>query len=905
MAAQQPSSRTSTFYDHLKQALGLINDPALLGERSPLATPYFLGDSLHGVEPTPYGRGQALGAAIMRAAEQLWGGPLPDDGQELLAVAMAEAPAAGRYDCLILELNYFQRRFHPAPRNQAAIYSDFLHISRPTHDRHLRAAVERLGAALLQQIRPAIHLEQPAAPAILIGREPLLAQIDAELRGGRTVGLVGRGGVGKTAIGAVIGERWGSPPFWYTFRPGLNDQLASLLFSLGYFLHRRGASALWHHLIGEPGRVAEGGLALSLALADIAELPAPALICFDELDVLRSAAQEQAAPAHARLLEFLDGLRGHAPLLLIGQRALLVCDTVVPVEELSRDQLAEWLDALAIPHTAADAGQLHDYTAGNMRMAELCAALYHTGAADSLSGVLAQLPRSQALLPLWLRLERRLSAAERRLLQILAVFRSPAPADAWPADASEPDTLAQLVARRLVQHDERGGVALLPALREIVYAELPVELREELHNQAAQIRAERGAYTAAAYHLVEAGRPEAAIALWYENRAQEIEQGQADAALAIFSRISQRRLAPGQRKVLLLLRAELYELTGAPARVVAELSQDDWPAEDPLAPAAMLRLGQAMEAQGQPERALETYQSGLDAVTTLLRQSTQLHVQRSLTSMRRREVRQAWREAHLARFHAEMMLGIVHEQSGDDYSTAYVHYITALAIAEQVGYNAGVADSHHYLAILAGRRQQTDEALKHFTQAIEFYERIGDRVNREVVRSNLASAHIQARRFAEALAPAEQALRFFESIGHSSRIAQNASNLAEAHAELGNLDRAQHYAEIVLQLEEPQSHPYALYTLGTVARQRGDLEQAERSYDQSRRIAEMHDDSYLAAFAWRAIGEVSRARGASDRARQAFAQALELFRRLSLSDEAGETERLAAQPDANPRGIDA
>src|SRR5690606_2324643 len=110
----------------------------------------------------------------------------------------------------------------------------------------------------------------------------------------------------------------------------------------------------------------------------------------------------------------------------------------------------------------------------------------------------------------------------------------------------------------------------------------------------------------------------------------------------------------------------------------------------------------------------------------------------------------------------------------------------------------------------------------HFEQAMAFYEQVGDRVNREIVRSNLASAYIQDRQFASALAPAEMALRFFEAMGNTFRVAQNASNLAEAHAELGNLGDAQHFAELVLQQEEPHSHPYALYTLGTVYKAHGE-----------------------------------------------------------------------------------
>ncbi|NJM09229.1 tetratricopeptide repeat protein, partial [Candidatus Gracilibacteria bacterium] len=290
--------------------------------------------------------------------------------------------------------------------------------------------------------------------------------------------------------------------------------------------------------------------------------------------------------------------------------------------------------------------------------------------------------------------------------------------------------------------------------------------------------------------------------------------------------------------------------------------------------------------------ALSIYQAGLDATTTLLRLETQIHVQRSLTRLRQREMRQAWHEARLAHFHAVTMLGIVSDQSGD-YASAHEHYSAALAVAEQLSYEAGIAQTHHYLAMLAGRREDLVQALRHFEEAIAFYERVGDKLNREYVRGNLASMYIQARQFAAALEPAAQALHFFTAMGNDFRVAQNASNLAEAHAELGNLDQAEHYARLVLGREEPQSHPYALYTLGTVYLRRHDLAEAARFYDQSRRIAESNDDSYLLAFAWRALGEVYQAQ-AQPAAQPALHHALALFKQLNLADEVRRTEALVA-----------
>ena len=900
-----PKSRfqkSSSYFDHLKLVLEGFADAATLGEQSPLAAPYFLGNVLHGRAATAAMRGEALCAEIDKAVGALWAGPLPTTAQAMLAAVAEEEATQGRgrrYDCLILELNYFKRCFQPPPKNQAEIYHDILHISRPTHDRHLREAVERLGAHLLQRLRPAIRPEQPALHAPLLGRALLQNQILNDLQAGKSVSLTGAGGVGKTSLGVALTKPWLSPAvFWFTFRPTLNDQVDSLLFALGQFLHEQGASTLWHQLVADGGQVRDLHLALGLARNDLTALAHRPLLCFDELDFLRPLTVDQPNLNHVQLLEFVDSLRAHAPLLLIGQRAFWESDRLYLLEGLSQAEVATWLATHSILATSEELARLYRYTGGNPRLIELCGALYGANRNETLTAVLDQLPHSPALLPLWRRLERRLPNAERQLVYALSVFRSPAPADAWQGETEEQaDALAQLCQRELVRRDEQGGVFLLPALREIVYDDLEVEIQEEHHLRAARIRAERGEYTAGAYHLQRADQPEAAVELWFPSRADEIGRGQARAALAIFAHISQRRLSPRRRKELLLLRSELNELAGAPERVIDELAQAAWPLNEPATPEAMSRLGGALEAQGEAEAALETYQEGLDAVATLLRQAGQLHVQRSLTQLRQREMQQAWREAHLARFQAETMVGVVYDQRGD-YATAHTHYTTALAIAEETVYLAGVAQSHHYLAMLAGRQLAMERALPHFEQAIAFYEHVGDRVNREIVRGNLASAYIQSRRFPEALAPAGLALHFFQAMGNPFRTAQNASNLAEAHAELGNLDQAEHYAELVLQQEEPHSHPYALYTLGTVHLRRGDRQRAAAYYEQSRKVAAQNDDVYLQAFAWRALGEVYQQTGEIAQATAAFTQSLELFQALNIDEEARQTEQLLGQCDA-------
>ena len=108
--------------------------------------------------------------------------------------------------------------------------------------------------------------------------------------------------------------------------------------------------------------------------------------------------------------------------------------------------------------------------------------------------------------------------------------------------------------------------------------------------------------------------------------------------------------------------------------------------------------------------------------------------------------------------------------------------------------------------------------------------------------------------------------------------------LAEAHAELDNLNEAQHFAELVLQQEEPHSHPYALYTLGTVRRRQQHFAEAEQYYSQCRHLSEINDDSYLLAYAWRALGTLYAEQGQAEIARQALQEALRLSTMLGIDD---------------------
>lgn len=926
----------TTFYEQLKLALEYHAQPDILRDYSPLAKPYFLNQqheqraqTSHQLPKAEMHWGVVLQQRLFAAAALLWHDTPPSAVETLFDAVEEERVSKGRgprYDYLILELNYFKQLYTPAPKTQAEIYNDILHISRTSHDRWLKEAVEHLGHLLLRQLRPPLRLEMPTLYSPLIGRAGMQALIMETLADAGSVSLTGPSGMGKSTLGTAILDAWPTPTvFWFTFRLGLNDHLNSLLFALGYFFYQQGASALWLQLIADEGKLEDLNLALGLVRADIEALPTIPLLCFDEIDLLRAADVDRPNQAHLQLLNFIETLRPHLAMLMIGQRAVLESTVTITLERLSTTEIETWLQRFQIAYGTAELRQLEQYTAGNPRLITLCLTLHQLNqssagatsdplSADSLSTAdtgaelrttLLQLPSTPAIAPIWDRLRARLSAVERQVLQALAVFRTPAPQDAWARLGAQAQTAStasraapswttifmQLQERHLVYSDETGGLWVLPILRDTLYDEMAVEIREQYHLAAAHMYAARGEFTEAAYHFHCGNEPAQAIEIWFPERRREIQRGQASAALAIVEQISANRLKRAHQKQLALLRSELYSLLGEPTKVVDTLAAVEWTQDEPESVEAFRLWGEALNVQGDAIGAQEKLQEGVQVVAYLLEQHAHLHVQRGLIHLQQREMKAAWQEATRARYFAENLQGAVQANLGN-YETARDHYAVARNLATELDDIQAAARTEYYLGIAAMQQQDMETAFAHYQAAIADYQRTGNRAQEVYARSNLAAAYLTAGDYEAAINEARQALAFCERMNAPYWMAMNAANLAEAYFELGQLEPAEGYAMQVIEHEEVDSYPYALYTLGSVRRRQARYAEALQFYTQSCRVAERNEDRFLLAYAQRGVGVIYQEQGEVGLATAALQEALALFQQLGISAEVEATEAL-------------
>jgi tetratricopeptide (TPR) repeat protein len=304
----------------------------------------------------------------------------------------------------------------------------------------------------------------------------------------------------------------------------------------------------------------------------------------------------------------------------------------------------------------------------------------------------------------------------------------------------------------------------------------------------------------------------------------------------------------------------------------------------------MLR-GELQDALGFPDQALVSYAAGVSVTARLLGQLAALRQRRGLLFQHRRELQASWQEIHCAEFDLEVLRGLVREEEGD-YSTALEAYQRARALAEQLDDDALRAQSERWIAAVYGRRQQLEEAVTHAARSIAIYQRIGDRVNLEKMRGNLAFIYVQTRQFRAALDVGVPAYAFFLAIRDPHYAAGAGANLAEASYELGDFESAARYAAEVLELGDRFAAPYVRFTLGQIDLAQHNPPAAIANFSTSMQIAQQNDDPFMVAYAQRSLGQAQLAAGAVATARQQIESALALFRQLDIPGEIAATEQL-------------
>ncbi|MEZ4708373.1 MAG: tetratricopeptide repeat protein [Caldilineaceae bacterium] len=524
-------------------------------------------------------------------------------------------------------------------------------------------------------------------------------------------------------------------------------------------------------------------------------------------------------------------------------------------------------------------------------MLRLFAALHQRSAA--LLETLEQLTTPIALDWFVARLTHHLTADEQLVLQELALFANEAPPGIWRRGQKRLENLIQL---GLIEQSTHG-IALHPALRKVLYARLPATRKIEMHLAAAQQLAERGRFTDAAGHYMQAEHPEMAIWTWYTHQQQEIQQGQASAALALFLPLAAVTLPRADdRRALVLLLALLLQRVGRAPEALALLEETVWPAQSVSASLAHERRGDLLAEMGLVERGLAEMRRGLEDFSRLrMTQEIELSLQMGRRTLARLgDVELTRRHVAEARISLDVLQGRLEEATGN-YAGARTHFESALALAQQTTDPQRLAKIHEGLGVLEARYANLEAAVEHLDEAGKLYRHGGNQIAAVgITNSLLAMAYLIQRRHAEAVTPAETARAFFAELDHTYWVALNETYLAEAWLYLSDLRKAEAYAQSALRHEEVMVRPYCLFLLGHVRRQQGAFVEAKQFCRAAIDEAQSLHDRSAEAPAWLALAETARDANQPDEADEAFARAIEIYQQLGVAQEVAYAEQLRA-----------
>jgi tetratricopeptide (TPR) repeat protein len=531
------------------------------------------------------------------------------------------------------------------------------------------------------------------------------------------------------------------------------------------------------------------------------------------------------------------------------------------------------LDGATVDPTTTKAA--HTATGGNPRLLGLLRC--NTNIAEALT----QLPARPSLAVLVAQALSRLPADHQHILKTLCVFGRPAPLDVFEPHQA---MVKQLAAQGWLELREPHSVGLPAVVGKLMAKSLAPQQHEQLHCFAAQTYAARGEVTLAADHYVQAGHYEAALLAWLPQAERELGRGQAALARDVFSRVPAARLSKRFAGPLAQVLAQLHRALGQPAEIVALAP----PTQDEPLSHFLQQLGWAHEQLGHLEAALEVYARGQRIVSQWDSSLVALAASRARVALRQRDMVAAKHEAQRAAYEAERVQGNVCDEAGEP-AAAQAHFLRALAHAEALNDLNGIAITCNSLGVVCGRRGDGAAAAVWLARAAQGFETLGNRLQAEIVRSNLTALRTSSGEHAEALRVGAQPLAFFQKMCHAKFIASTAASLAESAMGLGDLAAATRYAKLVLAQEEAQFVPYGLYTLGDVQQARGHLNEACKLFQQSHDMAQHNDDPYMQAYAARKLGQVLFALGKKEASHVHLNMARQLFTALGMAREVEQT----------------
>ncbi|WP_410672489.1 BTAD domain-containing putative transcriptional regulator [Amycolatopsis sp. cmx-4-68] len=226
-------------------------------------------------------------------------------------------------------------------------------------------------------------------------------------------------------------------------------------------------------------------------------------------------------------------------------------------------------------------------------------------------------------------------------------------------------------------------------------------------------------------------------------------------------------------------------------------------------------------------------------------------------------------------------------------------WLAGLAAAERLADLAVQARAHRRLGLVYGPFGEPAEALAHLNRSLALTEEIGDTLGQAGVHFVLALHWAHEKDDERALGHATSALELYRALKDPKWEARALSLIGACHSRLGRPEEALALAETGLARSHERKDVYgeadALDSLAAIAHETGRHGEALGRSSQALTLWRQLDNTYRQAGTLTAMGDAHAALDHPDRAREAWQQAIDLYRAHNLHPAADEIEKRSAE----------
>jgi tetratricopeptide (TPR) repeat protein len=215
-------------------------------------------------------------------------------------------------------------------------------------------------------------------------------------------------------------------------------------------------------------------------------------------------------------------------------------------------------------------------------------------------------------------------------------------------------------------------------------------------------------------------------------------------------------------KKLTLIQNRLNLLFGEAQQVLDRMDGFNWQSGERESADVLQQWGDALFVSGDREGALGRYEDAIHVLSDFSSQLIFLHHKRGQMFIEQAETNAAKREIQLAEFELERFKGLMELTLGD-YLKAQEHLKIAKELAQTLNDDARIAKSNQLLAITIGNYGDILQAHEFAAEAMAYFQRVGNRLQLEGLRAELAGFYLNVGRFAESIEPGKEIIMFWTS----------------------------------------------------------------------------------------------------------------------------------------------